>query len=148
MFSAPNPKDFIIIDKELIKGLSQKEIELEHLKTVIVGLNEKLKVREDIEQDVVQARQTLVVSEQSRTTLHFQLEESGRKTVEEAEKNKKFQEIIINENNQRSQKVNEQLQTIQERERDIENLRHVVNQKDRETNELRQKLLDLEEVNK
>lgn len=46
---APNPKDFIIIDKELIKGLSEKEVELEHLKTVIVGLSEKLKVREDIE---------------------------------------------------------------------------------------------------
>jgi hypothetical protein len=42
-------KDFIVIDKELIKGLGEKEVELEHLKTVIVGLNEKLKVKEDIE---------------------------------------------------------------------------------------------------
>jgi hypothetical protein len=48
--------DFIVIDKELIKGLSEKEVELEHLKTVIVGLNEKLKVKEDIEQDLVNSR--------------------------------------------------------------------------------------------
>ena len=41
-------KDYIILDKELIKGLSEKEVELEHLKTVIVALNEKLKVKEDI----------------------------------------------------------------------------------------------------
>lgn len=53
---APNPKDFIILDKELIKGLGEKEVELEHLKTVIVGLNEKLKVREDIEDDLINAR--------------------------------------------------------------------------------------------
>ena len=46
---APSMNDFIVIDKELIKGLSEKEVELEHLKTVIVGLNEKLKVKEDIE---------------------------------------------------------------------------------------------------
>jgi len=51
--------DFIVIDKELIKGLSEKEVELEHLKTVIVGLNEKLKVKEDIEQDLVNARKLL-----------------------------------------------------------------------------------------
>lgn len=52
LFVAPNMKDFIVIDKELMKGLSEKEVELEHLKTVIVGLNEKLKVKEDIEEDL------------------------------------------------------------------------------------------------
>ena len=50
--ASPNMKDFIVIDKELIKGLGEKEVELEHLKTVIVGLNEKLKVKEDIELDL------------------------------------------------------------------------------------------------
>lgn len=49
-------KDFIVIDKELMRGLSEKEVELEHLKTVIVGLNEKLQVKEDIEEDLANAR--------------------------------------------------------------------------------------------
>jgi hypothetical protein len=53
---APNPRDFMVIDKDLINGLTEKEVELEHLKTVIVGLSEKLKVREDIEQDLNNAR--------------------------------------------------------------------------------------------
>jgi hypothetical protein len=45
-------KDYIILDKELIKGLSEKEVEIEQLKTVIVALNQKLKVREDLEEDL------------------------------------------------------------------------------------------------
>ena len=52
---APGMKDYIILDKELIKGLSEKEVELEHLKTVIVALSEKLKVREDLEEDLENA---------------------------------------------------------------------------------------------
>jgi hypothetical protein len=55
-YIAPNMKDFIVIDKELMRGLSEKEVELEHLKTVIVGLNEKLQVKEDIEEDLFNAR--------------------------------------------------------------------------------------------
>ena len=49
-------KDLIVIDKELIKGMGEKEVELEHLKTVIVGLNEKLKMKEDVERDLGNAR--------------------------------------------------------------------------------------------
>ena len=49
-------KDMIVIDKELIRGLGEKEVELEHLKTVIVGLNEKLKMKEDVHQDLLNAR--------------------------------------------------------------------------------------------
>jgi len=77
MILAPNPKDFIIIDKELIKGLSEKEVELEHLKTVIVGLSEKLKVREDIEEDLDDARKLLQDAERARSELHHHLEESS-----------------------------------------------------------------------
>ena len=79
-----------MIDKELIKGLSEKEVELEHLKTVIVGLNEKLKVREDIEEDLQNARKQLESSDRARTELHLHLEESARRALEEAEKNKKY----------------------------------------------------------
>ena len=59
-------KDFIVIDKELMRGLSEKEVELEHLKTVIVGLNEKLQVKEDIEEDLYNARQLLQENENGR----------------------------------------------------------------------------------
>lgn len=59
-------KDFIVIDKELIKGLGEKEVELEHLKTVIVGLSERLKVKEDVGEDLYNARKSLEEHERSR----------------------------------------------------------------------------------
>ena len=62
-------KDLIVIDKELIKGLGEKEVELEHLKTVIVGLNEKLKMKEDVERDLQNARKALEESDTARKDL-------------------------------------------------------------------------------
>jgi len=56
IFVAPERSGMVVIDKELLRGISEKEVELEHLKTVIVGLNEKLKVKEDIEEDLEVAR--------------------------------------------------------------------------------------------
>ena len=32
-------KEYVVIDKDLVTGLTEKEVELEHLKTVIVALN-------------------------------------------------------------------------------------------------------------
>ena len=58
-----------MIDKELIKGLGEKEVELEHLKTVIVGLNEKLKMKEDVERDLQNARKALEESDTARKDL-------------------------------------------------------------------------------
>lgn len=66
---APSMNDFIVIDKELIKGLSEKEVELEHLKTVIVGMNEKLKVKEDIENDLINAKKQIYEIEKARKVL-------------------------------------------------------------------------------
>ena len=121
-------------------------MELEHLKTVIVGLNEKLKVREDVEQDAVNAREALEVSTQQRTELHVRLEESRRLMFEEAEKNKKFQEIVVAETGQKAHKLTEQLQLTQEAQREIEALRNALALKDRETNELRRQVLEAEEL--
>lgn len=83
-------KDYIILDKELIKGLSEKEVELEHLKTVIVALNEKLKVKEDLEEDLKNNRKLLEESEMARKELQQNLENASRRADEEAEKNKKY----------------------------------------------------------
>jgi hypothetical protein len=91
-------RDYIILDKELLKGLSEKEVELEHLKTVIVALNEKLKVREDLDEDLRNIRMQLDSAEKARTELQGYLEDAAHRALEEAEKNKKYQNIIINEN--------------------------------------------------
>ena len=59
-----------MIDNELIRGMGEKEVELEHLKTVIVGLNEKLKMREDIDRDLQNAKGGLEEHEVARKNLH------------------------------------------------------------------------------
>ena len=33
------------MDKDLLRGLSEKEVEIEHLKTTIIAMNQKLEVR-------------------------------------------------------------------------------------------------------
>ena len=32
-------KDYVIMDKDLLRGLSEKEVEIEHLKTTVIALN-------------------------------------------------------------------------------------------------------------
>jgi hypothetical protein len=40
-----------VLDKDLIRGLSEKEVEIEHLKTTIIALNEKIVVIDDIRRE-------------------------------------------------------------------------------------------------
>jgi hypothetical protein len=34
----------VVLDKDLVRGLSEKEVEIEHLKTTIIALTEKIVV--------------------------------------------------------------------------------------------------------
>lgn len=45
-------KDFILMDKDVLRGLSEKEVEIEHLKTTVVALSQKIEIIKDYEQDV------------------------------------------------------------------------------------------------
>ena len=60
-----------------------------------MGLNEKLKVREDLEEDLQSARVLTSDAERARTELHLHLEQAAWHAQEESEKNKKYQDIII-----------------------------------------------------
>ena len=135
-----------MIERELVKGLSEKEVELEHLKTVIVGLNEKLKVKEDIEEDLYHSRKLLEENERGRKQLHYALEEGARKQNEEAEKNKKYQDIIIHENKELGLKITHQMTVINSKQDEIERLKNLLNQKDREMNEMKHSLADMQEI--
>jgi len=78
--------------------------------------------------------------------LHLNLEEAARRSLEEAEKNKKYQDIIISENKELNSKITQQAGIILGKQEEIENLRHNVNQKDREMNELKHLLADMNEI--
>jgi hypothetical protein len=39
-----NGPEYVVLDKDLVRGLSEKEVEIEHLKTTVVALQEKVEV--------------------------------------------------------------------------------------------------------
>ena len=45
--------------RDLVRGLSEKEVEIEHLRTTIVALNEKAEVLEDMRKDVFALKELL-----------------------------------------------------------------------------------------
>ena len=55
--------------RDLLHGISEKEVEIEHLKTVIVALDEKVKVVDSVREDLFIARDHLQESEAARITL-------------------------------------------------------------------------------
>ncbi len=46
-------QEYVVLDKDLVRGLSEKEVEIEHLKTTFIALNEKIVVIDDLKQDVL-----------------------------------------------------------------------------------------------
>ena len=49
--------------------MSEKEVEIEHLKTIIVAFNDKVKVIDSVREDLRIAREQLQASEKARTDL-------------------------------------------------------------------------------
>ncbi len=37
-------KDYVLLDKDLVRGVSEKEVEIEHLNTTVTALSEKVQV--------------------------------------------------------------------------------------------------------
>ena len=52
--------------RELLSGLTEKDVEVEHLKTVLVAVNQKVIVVEDIRQDLQNTSAILKESEEKR----------------------------------------------------------------------------------
>jgi hypothetical protein len=68
------------IDKDLLaNGISEKDLEIEHLVTQVVALTEKADVIEDMRKDVAANKQMLNDSEQKREGLHVDLADASEK---------------------------------------------------------------------
>ena len=59
----------ISVDKDLLRGLSEKEVEIEHLKTTVIALNEKVVVIHDMKKDVEKNETLYADSEVKREEL-------------------------------------------------------------------------------
>ena len=103
----------------LLHGLSEKEVEIESLKTIIVAQEEKIKVLASVREDLASARQLLAESEAARLQLQEQLRQNSEKTKEEAAKNHKFQETLILENKRLQSDIDRLKQDKSELEKDL-----------------------------
>ena len=59
----------MVLDRDLVRGLSEKEVEIEHLRTQLVAYQEKAEVLEDMRKDVQAQREMLRGSEDRRYEL-------------------------------------------------------------------------------
>ena len=116
--------NYVVIDQELIRGLSEKEIELEHHKTMIVALNQKVEVTESIKRDLTASQEEFVKSEASRKVLQMKLTEFSQTQVTQVDKCKKYEEILTQENEQLNKQVNQQLETINALTQDLQGRQH------------------------
>jgi chromosome segregation ATPase len=77
----------------------------DHLKSAICALNEKLKFYENIEQERDNAREEVEQTDLARKELRSNILETAERINEEKEKNIKYQNILINENQSLSKQI-------------------------------------------
>ena len=77
----------------------------EHLKSAMHALNEKLKYYENVDQEKQSLSEQLHQNEKGREELRLTLMEAAEKVKEEQDKNFKYQEILINENQSLSKQI-------------------------------------------
>ena len=90
------------MDKDLLRGLSEKEVEIEHLKTTIIALNQKIEVfnysfvficvqkMNDMQQDVNNSQNMLSQSELKRADLQQVVKQQSIQIADDALRNKQF----------------------------------------------------------
>jgi len=84
--------------RDLVRGLSEKEVEIEHLRTTIVALTEKADVIEDMHKDVFSMKDLLRASEAHRYDLQTQLTETARKLQDDTIKHQDYQQRLLADN--------------------------------------------------
>jgi hypothetical protein len=55
--------------EELLNGINERDVEIEHLKTTMIALDEKVKVMDDVKDDISNTRRDLGESEVKRGEL-------------------------------------------------------------------------------
>lgn len=100
-------------------NLTEKEVEVEHLKTVILALNQKNQITNDIQIDLTNKSQQFQESEQARSDLHQQLREYIERSKQESEKNKQYQDQLLAEKAQLHQQIERQQQEINDIKADM-----------------------------
>ncbi len=83
----------------------EEKMNHDHLKSAITALNEKLKFFENIDQERQVVKEQYEQCDQARDELRNNIRETAERVREEKEKNIKYQEILINENQSLSKQI-------------------------------------------
>lgn len=139
-------KDASGFDKDLIQGLTEKEVQVDHLESVIVALSTKIQTLNDMEKEQARNRQLIHEGDEGRTHLQVIIEESASQTAKRAEENKEYQEEITRENNELRDHMNDHANTIRVRDGTIHENEQAINSRNREIQELNMVLSNLKEM--
>lgn len=134
------------IDKDLIQGLTQKEVEVDHLQNVIIALSTKIHSINDMEKEQTRSRILIKENDDAREHLQVVIQESSQKTLHRAQETKDYQDNLGRENNSLRSKIDSQEQTIRDRENTIHEREHTITSKERNITEINLKLQDLSEM--
>mgnify|MGYP007096699725 CR=1 FL=1 len=92
---------------DLHMDLKRSRAEEEHLKNLLIGLNEKLAVYVDLKRDLEQNKNMLSQSEGAREDLQATIHEIADKVKEDAEQHQLFQTTLTQENSALQAQVEE-----------------------------------------
>lgn len=95
--SSGTPKDFSGYVKDTSK-MSEKAVEIDHLKTLLVAFKEKTQIVDDIQNELSTKSQQLVANEDGRVDLQNQIRELIKKAEEDAKTNQEFQSSLQQKN--------------------------------------------------
>ncbi|CAI2371324.1 unnamed protein product [Moneuplotes crassus] len=87
-------------------GLTHNKVEIKHLNTVIVSLNQKVEVTKDMQAELDSKNANLLQSEKDRDQLHQQHREYIQKNEEDSKANKDFQDRLHMKNEDLQKEIN------------------------------------------
>ncbi len=74
----------------MLQGLNERDVEIDHLKTTVIALNEKSELLGDMKQDVSDTRVQLEKSEQARVELQVHIKTTTVTISKDTEEHKYY----------------------------------------------------------
>ena len=100
-------QQYVVLDRDLVRGLSEKEVEIEHLRTQLTAMAEKSEILNDVKKDVEALNSLFKGSDQKRLELQVTFVETSQKVRQDTEQHQDYQKRLIQDNEKLRQELNE-----------------------------------------
>lgn len=142
-FNAESPSLVNQSQSQIYSTMNERDVEMDNLKTIIIALNQKVKAKDDLENQLELLQKNLNQSEEAREELRQQIEMSAQTLQQNQVKNEKFQNLIIEENKNWNLVDQEKETIIGRKDSHIQELQQQMNQYERKMNEMQLEAEDL-----